>query len=85
MTLKFISYINKVIYDIYIYITLVPSACSKGKMRVQSQFYMNSTIGMGRSSDKNTFMTLTVSTLNQRYPLLQYEDTVPVRLSLVAR
>jgi hypothetical protein len=54
-------------------------------MRVQSQFYMNSTIGMGRSSDKNTFMTLTVSTLNQRYPLLQYEDTVPVRLSLVAR
>jgi hypothetical protein len=26
----------------------------------------------------------TVGTLNQGYPLLQYEDTVPVRLSLVA-
>jgi hypothetical protein len=27
----------------------------------------------------------TVVTLNQGYPLLQYEDTVPVRLSLTAR
>jgi hypothetical protein len=27
----------------------------------------------------------TVGTLNQGYPLLQYEDTVPARLSLVAR
>jgi hypothetical protein len=27
----------------------------------------------------------TFGTLNQGYPLLQYEDTVPVRLSLVAR
>jgi hypothetical protein len=27
----------------------------------------------------------TVSTLNKGYPLLQYEDTVPARLSLVAR
>jgi hypothetical protein len=27
----------------------------------------------------------TVGTLNQGYPLLQYEDTVPTRLSLVAR
>jgi hypothetical protein len=27
----------------------------------------------------------TVGTLNQGYPLLQYEDTVPVRLSLAAR
>jgi hypothetical protein len=27
----------------------------------------------------------TVSTLNQGYPLLQYEDTVPVRLSLATR
>jgi hypothetical protein len=26
-----------------------------------------------------------VGTLNQGYPLLQYEDTVPVRLSLAAR
>jgi hypothetical protein len=26
----------------------------------------------------------TVGTLNQGYPLLQYEDTVPARLSLVA-
>jgi hypothetical protein len=26
-----------------------------------------------------------VGTLNQGYPLLQYEDTTPVRLSLVAR
>jgi hypothetical protein len=26
-----------------------------------------------------------VGTLNQGYPLLQYEDTVPARLSLVAR
>jgi hypothetical protein len=25
-----------------------------------------------------------VGTLNQGYPLLQYEDTVPARLSLVA-
>jgi hypothetical protein len=27
----------------------------------------------------------TVGTLNQGYPSLQYEDTVPARLSLVAR
>jgi hypothetical protein len=27
----------------------------------------------------------TVGTLNQGYPLLQYEDTVPVRRSLAAR
>jgi hypothetical protein len=27
----------------------------------------------------------TVGTLNQGYPLLQYEDTVPTQLSLVAR
>jgi hypothetical protein len=27
----------------------------------------------------------TVGTLNQGYPLLQYEDTVPSRLSLVAQ
>jgi hypothetical protein len=27
----------------------------------------------------------TVSTLNQGYPLLQYEDTVPMRLSLAVR
>jgi hypothetical protein len=27
----------------------------------------------------------TVGTLNQGYPLLQYEDTVPVRLSLAVR
>jgi hypothetical protein len=26
----------------------------------------------------------TVGTLNQRYPLLQYEDTVPVQLSMAA-
>jgi hypothetical protein len=26
-----------------------------------------------------------VGTLNQRYPLLQYGDTVPAQLSLVAR
>jgi hypothetical protein len=29
--------------------------------------------------------TATVGTLNQGYPLLQYEDTVPVRRSLAAR
>jgi hypothetical protein len=51
---------------IYIFITSIPLACSKEKMRVQSQFCMNSTegtvhlfIGTGRSSDKNTFVTLT--------------------------
>jgi hypothetical protein len=27
----------------------------------------------------------TIGTLNQRYPLLQYEDTVPAQLSLIAR
>jgi hypothetical protein len=47
-----------------IYITFVTSACSMSKVRVQ--FNINSTggtvhlfIGMGRSPDKNTFMTLT--------------------------
>jgi hypothetical protein len=28
---------------------------------------------------------MVVGTLNQGYPLLQYEDTVPARLSLVVR
>jgi hypothetical protein len=51
---------------IYIFITSIPSACSKEKMRVQSLFYINSTegtvhlfISMERSPDKNAFVTLT--------------------------
>jgi hypothetical protein len=48
------------------YITLIPLACSKEKMRMQSQFYrehyegtVDLFIGTRRSLDKNTFMTPT--------------------------
>jgi hypothetical protein len=48
------------------YITLIPSACSKEKMRMQSEFWheqcmciVHLFIGTGHNPDKNTFMTLT--------------------------
>jgi hypothetical protein len=37
-----------------------------------------------RSPLLNSLRTTAVGTLKQGYPLLQYEDTVPTRLSLVA-
>jgi hypothetical protein len=38
-----------------------------------------------KTPDGGETLKVTVGTLNQGYPLLQYEDWVPVRLSLVAQ
>jgi hypothetical protein len=57
-------------------------SASARKWRANRQSSFSLTCRLVSSPEVGTGAT--VATLKQGYPLLQYEDTVPVRLSLVA-
>jgi hypothetical protein len=60
---------------------ITPTGAQKQRANRQSNFGPTCRL----VSSPEAGLGATVGTLNQGYPLLQYEDTVPAHLSLVAR
>jgi hypothetical protein len=61
------------------------SNCINGRAGAASQSLVNFGPTCRLASSPEAGLGATVGTLNQGYPLLQYEDAVPVRCSLAAR
>jgi hypothetical protein len=62
-------------------VAITPTGTQKQRANRQSNFGPTSKLVSSPEAGPGA----TVGTLNQGYPLLQYEDTVPVRRSLAAR